>query len=61
MAHALRCTERMIDGPPAAHLQPRGLVCRDEHRATCLRMLRSLLRQRAYTFTDLTPRAAVVV
>jgi hypothetical protein len=38
-----------------------GAWCVDEqHRATGLRMLRSLLRQRGYTFTDLTPNADVV-
>ena len=53
-------SERMIDGRPR-RICNLGVWCvADEHRATGLRLLRSLLRQRGYTFTDLTPNPTVV-
>ncbi len=53
-------SERMIDGRPR-HICNLGTWCvADEYRATGLRLLRSLLRQRGYTFTDLTPNPTVV-
>jgi hypothetical protein len=53
-------SERMIDGHPR-RICNLGVWCvTDEHRATGLRLLRSLLRQRGYTFTDLTPNPTVV-
>ena len=60
-AHTLRSySERLIDG----HLQR---ICNlgawsvaDEYRASGLRLLRSLLRQPGYTFTDLSPSGNVV-
>src|SRR4051812_20072581 len=53
-------SERMIDGRPR-RICNLGVWCvADEHRATGLRLLRSLLRQKGYTFTDLTPNSNVV-
>jgi hypothetical protein len=53
-------SERMIDGRPR-RICNLGIWCvADEHRASGLRLLRSLLRQRGYTFTDLTPNPTVV-
>jgi hypothetical protein len=54
-------SERLIDGRPQRICNLGAWCVADEHRATGLRMLRSLLRQRGYTFTDLTPRGAVAV
>jgi hypothetical protein len=53
-------SERLIDGRPQRICNLGAWCVADEHRATGLRMLRSLLRQRGYTFTDLTPRGNVV-
>jgi hypothetical protein len=53
-------SERMIDGRPR-RICNLGVWCVAEgHRANGLRLLRSLLRQRGYTFTDLTPSETVV-
>ncbi|WP_231751090.1 hypothetical protein [Mycobacterium sp. NAZ190054] len=53
-------SERMIDGIPR-HICNLGVWCvAEQHRAAGLRMLRKLLRQREYTFTDLTPNPHVV-
>jgi hypothetical protein len=53
-------SERVIDGRPR-RICNLGVWCvADEHRASGLRLLRSLLRQRGYTFTDLTPNPTVV-
>jgi hypothetical protein len=53
-------SERMVDGR-ARRICNLGAWCvADEHRAAGLRMLRSLLRQRGYTFTDLSPSGNVV-
>jgi hypothetical protein len=53
-------SERMIDGRPR-RICNLGVWCvAEEHRANGLRLLRSLLRQRGYTFTDLTPSETVV-
>jgi hypothetical protein len=53
-------SERMINGRPQ-RICNLGVWCvAEEHRANGLRLLRSLLRQRGYTFTDLTPSATVV-
>lgn len=52
-------SEREIDGRPR-RICNLGAWCVDEqHRAAGLRMFRALLRQRGYTFTDLTPNATV--
>jgi hypothetical protein len=53
-------SKRVIDGRPHRICNLGAWCVVDEHRATGLRMLRSLLRQRGYTFTDLTPSANVV-
>jgi hypothetical protein len=53
-------SERMIDGHPRRICNLGAWCVADEHRATGLRMLRSLLRQRGYTFTDLSPSGNVV-
>ena len=53
-------SERMIDGR-LRRICNLGTWCvADEHRATGLRLLRSLLRQRGYSFTDLSPNSNVV-
>ena len=53
-------SERVIDGRPR-RICNLGVWCvTDEHRAAGLRLLRSVLRQRGYTFTDLTPNSTVV-
>lgn len=53
-------SERVIDGRPHS-ICNLGLWCvAPEYRANGLRLLRSLLRQRGYTFTDLTPNQNVV-
>jgi len=52
-------SERMIDGR-LRRICNLGTWCvKEEHRATGLRLQRALLRQRGYTFTDLTPNATV--
>jgi hypothetical protein len=53
-------SERVIDGRPHRICNLGAWCVADEHRTTGLRMLRSLLRQREYTFTDLTPNGNVV-
>jgi hypothetical protein len=53
-------SERMIDGQPRRICNLGTWCVADEHRATGLRLQRSLLRQRGYTFTDLTPNSTVV-
>jgi hypothetical protein len=52
-------SERLIDGRPRRICNLGAWCVAGEHRATGLRMLRSLLRQREYTFTDLTPNGNV--
>ena len=53
-------SERLIDGSPR-RICNLGVWCvAEEHRANGLRLLRKLLRQRGYTFTDLTPSETVV-
>lgn len=53
-------SERMIEGR-LRNICNLGAWCVvPEHRANGLRLLRSLLRQRNYTFTDLTPSETVV-
>jgi hypothetical protein len=53
-------SERMIDGRPRriCNLGPWSVV--EEHRAAGLRLLRALLRQPGYTFTDLSPSVNVL-
>jgi hypothetical protein len=53
-------SERMIDGRPRRICNLGTWCVADKHRATGLRLQRSLLRQRGYTFTDLTPNPTVV-
>jgi hypothetical protein len=53
-------SERMIDGRPRRICNLGAWCVTPEHRANGLRLLRSLLRQRGYTFTDLTPSETVV-
>ena len=53
-------SERLIDDRPR-RICNLGVWCvAEEHRAHGLRLVRALLRQRGYTFTDLSPSAAVV-
>lgn len=53
-------SERVIDGRPRRICNLGTWCVADEHRATGLRLLRSLLRQRGYSFTDLSPNPNVV-
>ena len=53
-------SERMIDGRPRRICNLGTWCVADEHRASGLRLQRSVLRQRGYTFTDLTPNPTVV-
>jgi hypothetical protein len=53
-------SERVIDGRPRRICNLGTWCVADEHRASGLRLLRSVLRQRGYTFTDLTPNPTVV-
>ena len=53
-------SERVIDGHPRRICNLGAWCVADEHRASGLRLLRSLLRQRGYTFTDLSPNRNVV-
>jgi hypothetical protein len=53
-------SERIIDGRPHRICNLGPWCVTPEHRANGLRLLRSLLRQRGYTFTDLTPSQTVV-
>ncbi len=52
-------SERMIDGRLRRICNLGAWCVADDHRAAGLRMLRSLLRQRDYTFTDLSPSGNV--
>jgi hypothetical protein len=53
-------SERMIDGRPRRICNLGTWCVATEYRATGLRLLRSMLRQPGYTFTDLTPNPTVV-
>jgi len=53
-------SERVIDGRPRRICNLGTWCVADEYRAAGLRLLRSLLRQPGYTFTDLTPNPTVV-
>jgi hypothetical protein len=53
-------SERVIEGRPRRICNLGTWCVTEEHRASGLRLLRSLLRQRGYTFTDLTPNPTVV-
>jgi hypothetical protein len=53
-------SERMIDGRRRRICNLGTWCVADEHRASGLRLLRSLLRQQGYSFTDLTPIPNVV-
>jgi len=59
-AYLAMYSERVIDGRPRRICNLGAWCVVPEHRASGLRLLRSLLRQRGYTFTDLTPSKAVV-
>jgi hypothetical protein len=59
-AHLALYSERMIDGR-LHRICNLGTWCvAEQHRAAGLRLLRSLLRQKGYTFTDLTPNRKIV-
>lgn len=53
-------SERVIDGSRRRICNLGAWCVAEEHRAAGLRMLRALLRQRGYTFTDLTPSGNVL-
>jgi hypothetical protein len=53
-------SERVIEGYPQRICNLGAWCVADEYRASGLRLLRSLLRQRGYTFTDLSPSGNVV-
>ena len=52
-------SERIVDGRTRSICNLGAWCVAEQHRATGLRMLRSLLRQKGYTFTDLTPNPNV--
>lgn len=54
-------SQRTIDGRSVRFCNLGAWSVDEQHRAAGLRMLRSLLRQRGYTFTDLTPSGNVLV
>jgi hypothetical protein len=59
-AHLALYSERTIDGR-SHRICNLGTWCvAEEHRAAGLRLLRTLLRQKGYTFTDLTPNRKIV-
>ncbi|HEX2212075.1 MAG TPA: hypothetical protein VHH12_01140 [Mycobacterium sp.] len=53
-------SERVIDGSLRRICNLGAWCVAEEHRAAGLRMLRALIRQRGYTFTDLTPSGNVL-
>jgi hypothetical protein len=53
-------SERVIDGHPQRICSLGAWCVAEDHRASGLRLLRSLLRQPGYTFTDLSPSGNVV-
>src|SRR6476620_28504 len=53
-------SERVIDGHPQRICNLGAWCVAEAHRASGLRLLRSLLRQPGYTFTDLSPSGNVV-
>jgi hypothetical protein len=53
-------SERVIEGQPQRICNLGAWSVADEYRASGLRLLRSLLRQPGYTFTDLSPSGNVV-
>jgi hypothetical protein len=53
-------SERIVDGRPLRICNLGPWCVAQEHRANGLQLLRKLLRQRGYTFTDLTPSKTVV-
>ncbi|OBF40860.1 hypothetical protein A5724_07120 [Mycobacterium sp. ACS1612] len=59
-AYLAMYSERVIDGRPRRICNLGAWCVVPEHRASGLRLLRALLRQRGYTFTDLTPSKTVV-
>lgn len=59
-AHLALYSERVIDGRPQHFCNLGAWVVSESYRASGLRLLRSLLRQKGYTFTDLTPNPNVV-
>lgn len=59
-AHLALYSERVIDGRPQHFCNLAAWVVSEPYRASGLRLLRSLLRQKGYTFTDLTPNPNVV-
>jgi hypothetical protein len=59
-AYLAMYSERIIGGTPRRICNLGAWCVAEDHRANGLRLLRSLLRQREYTFTDLTPSQTVV-
>lgn len=58
--HLALYSERTIDGQRRRICNLGTWCVAEEHRAAGLRLLRSLLRQKGYTFTDLTPNGNIV-
>lgn len=58
--HLALYSERTIDGQQRRICNLGTWCVTEEHRAAGLRLLRSLLRQKGYTFTDLTPNGNIV-
>lgn len=59
-AHLALYSERVIDGRPHRMCNLGTWCVAEQHRAAGLRLLRALLRQKGYTFTDLTPNRKIV-
>jgi hypothetical protein len=59
-AHLALYSERVIDGRPQRICNLGAWCVAEPYRASGLRLLRCLLRQQGYTFTDLTPNPNVV-
>ncbi|RZT18508.1 hypothetical protein EV589_2768 [Mycobacterium sp. BK558] len=59
-AHLALYSERVIDGRVQRICNLGAWCVAEPHRAAGMRLLRSLLRQKGYTFTDLTPNPDVV-
>lgn len=59
-AHLALYSERTIDGRVQRFCNLGTWAVAEEHRAAGLRLLRSILRQKDFTFTDLTPNRKII-
>jgi len=58
--HLAFYSERLVDGTPEAFCNLGAWCVLEEHRSQGIRLLRALLAQPGYSFTDLSPSGAVV-